>query len=222
MSFTSFISIRSSAQDPSKWAVTSHTYDSMSSESKVEVVALSKFALKNEAIREAYKESEKRGRVFVLPNTGVLAIKEGVHFSEKTYQVVGLLQDGDVFPFSEEFTTSNANQGLHCPTLSQSGLLQSLDRADLLATKLNKPFIPPMYIEEGSKQTATPWKQGLNVLRKLSNMPSGRRESLQAASTLAMNMTSLLPKDLQDNINKNVANAARDIYQQSSDKNQRK
>lgn len=222
MNSTSFISIRHSTQDPSKWAITSHTYDPARSESRVEVVALSKFFSKAEAIQGACKESEKRGCSFIPHDTGVIAIKVGNTSFGKTYQVVGLLQDGDVLPFSEQFITSNANQRVICPTLSQNGFVQSMDRADRLSAKLDKMFIPPNSVIETAKKTGTPWKQTLHGLRLMSNLPSEEREPLRAAVALAMGMTSMLPQSLQDNVNRNVADSAREFYLKSCSKDQRK
>lgn len=219
MDFTSFISIRPSLQDPSKWAVTSHTYNPARSESRVEVVALSKLFSKSEATQGAYKESEKRGCRFVPHDTGVIAIKTGNSSLGKTYQVVGLLQDGDVFPFSEQFTTK-ANRS--CLALNQSGLAQSMDRADRLSARVDKIFIPPNSVMEIVKQTGTPWQQTLYALRQVSNMPPEESEPLREVVGLAMGITSMLPQDLQDGVNKIVADSAREFYLKSCSKDQRK
>ena len=218
MNSTVFISIRPVSQDPSKWTVTKHIYDPTRSEEKVEVVALSKLLSKNEALRQALVVSEKEGRSFILPNTGVIALCARGIPPRRTYQVIGICQDGDVGTIGKKFRNDDPLKRL----------FEGLDLADRIATAANKLFIPPFFVEDESKKSGSPWKQTLNVVRlnneifEKSGVSSKEKKETMAFAKQMTIMTSQLPQDMKDTINGNLSAFAKETLEKHYGKDQKK
>ena len=177
MNNTSFVSIRPAGQDHSKWTVTTHTYDPVEySDSRVKVVATGDLLNKNEATRSAVTRAIEMGRSFVRPDTGVLSLKVGQNAFGRTYQIIGLLQDGTVGTLGPVFKDSKPKSMLDNFSIDKRAMLQSMDLADSLATAIKKSFIPPVFIEHEAQLAGTPWKSTLNMARMVSNISSEEKE----------------------------------------------